>query len=60
MHVRGYLVCKNAQKFSRRKIFDEIRGGIGLLQFRKSVILFFVNGAFHGSPQIIMRGCNGV
>jgi len=60
MYVRDYLICKTARKFSRREVFDEKRNGIGLLQFKKSVMLFFVNGAFHGSSQIIMRGCNGV
>ena len=56
MHVRDYLVCKNAPKFSRREVFDEFRDGIGLLKFRKSVMLFFVNGAFHDSPQINNEG----
>lgn len=60
MHVRDYLVCKNARKFSRREVFDDIHDGICLLQFKKSVMLFFVNGAFHVSTQIIIKGCNGV
>jgi len=60
MYVRDYLVCKIARKFSQREVFDEICGGIGLLQFKKSVMLFFVNSAFQGSSQIIMRGCNVV
>jgi hypothetical protein len=60
MHVRDYLVCKNARKFSRREVFDEIRDVMGLLQFKKSVMLFFVNGADRGCPQTIMRECKVV
>jgi len=60
MYVRDYLVCKITRKFSQREVFDEIGGGIGLLQFKKSVRLLFVNSAFRGFPQIIMRGCNVV
>jgi hypothetical protein len=44
---------------SEKSFFYEIRDGIGLFQFKKNVMLFIVNGAFYGFPQITTKGCNG-